>query len=249
MDWFYSDPPHLAPPDRGDRSNAVVLFPRRERCHRRCNAVTPGAGIAVRQRFVPVQARTSGAANDCRVRIVGFDFCPGHAAPFDATWPSLVSGRGCFVSGSVAIRITRGRVPTNCHTCQPLPAEPDDPRWVSGRDIEEHKFRLMLGSVPATREQPRLVSDRNTHVLPPPCSSTTSDFRINPFGGAIPFGWPCWHRDASRVGHRVLNCSNLVPAALFRRWASCDIGGTTVGNPSPCLVARTRNPNVPNSRR
>lgn len=125
-----------------------LLFPRRERCHRRCNAVTPGAGIAVRQRFVPVQARTSGAPNDRRVRIIGINFCPGHDATFDATWPSLVSGRGYFVSGSVAIRITRGRVPTNCRTCQPFPAEPDDPRWVSGRDIEEHGFRLMLGFYP-----------------------------------------------------------------------------------------------------
>lgn len=57
-----------------------LLFPRRERCHRRCNAVTPGAGIAVRQRFVPVQARTSGAPNDRRVRIIGINFCPGHDA-------------------------------------------------------------------------------------------------------------------------------------------------------------------------
>jgi hypothetical protein len=134
-----------------------------------------------------VQARTSGAANDCRVRIVGFDFCPGHAAPFDATWPSLVSGRGCFVSGSVAIRITRGRVPTNCRTCQPLPAEPDDPRWVSGRDIEEHKFRLMLGSVPATREQPRLVSDRNTHVLSPAVQFNHLGFPDQPVRWRHPF--------------------------------------------------------------
>lgn len=96
------------------------------------------------------------------------------------------------MSGSVAIRITRGRVPTNCRTCQPLPAEPDDPRWVSGRDIEEHEFRLMLGSVPATREQPRLVSDRNTHVLSPAVQFNRLGFpdqpvrRRHPFRVAVP---------------------------------------------------------------
>lgn len=66
--------------------------------------------------------------------------------------------------------------------------------------------------------------------FPPPCSSTASSFRISSFGDATLSG--------SRAGtgmpaERDAECrlrSNLVPAVLFRRKASCDIEGTTVGH-------------------
>lgn len=70
-----------------------------------------------------------------------------------------------------------------------------------------------------------------THTFfPPPCSSTASSFRISSFGDATLSG--------SRAGtgmpaERDAECrlrDNFVPAVLFRRKASCDIEGTTVGH-------------------
>ena len=153
------------------------------------------------------------------------------------------------MSGSVAIRITRGRVPTNCRTCQPLLAEPDDPRWVSGRDIEEHGFRLMLDSVPATREQPRLVSDRNTHVLSSAVQFNRLGFpdqpvrRRHPFRVAAPAPG-CQPSGTPSAAMQQFSPRRALSTQGFLRYRRND------RRPSgPSLVTRTRSPNVPNSRR
>jgi hypothetical protein len=92
-------------------------------------------------------------------------FCPCHVLP--RGFRSYRKGNSCSCPSRV--KSSNNRVPTKQLSMPSIEArgQPGHPRWVPGRDNEQHEFRLVLVSVPVARERPLLVSVQIHHVLAP----------------------------------------------------------------------------------
>jgi hypothetical protein len=112
----------------------------------------PLRAVKVGVRTLPVPERPAG-------------FCPCHVLP--RSFCSYRKGNSCSYPSRV--KSSDNRVPTKRSSMPSIEArgQPGHPRWVPGRDNEQHEFRLVLVSVPVARERPLLVSAQIHHVHSP----------------------------------------------------------------------------------